>query len=134
MKGMVTAMSYNGFSASTEIDKFLQEYGEEAADKLDLLYIAYEIYDLLEQGADTDDFDELCADVLEIAKNERFQDDNLLDVADAVLCVMEDNDTSVEQMIADFQENPDQVMDTVDLIFETEAPADGDGEYDPETD
>lgn len=126
-------MSYNGFSASAAIDKFLQEYGDEAADKLDLLYIAYEMYDLMEQGADADEFDELCADVLEIAKDEHFQDDNLLDVADAVLCVMEDNDVSVGQMITDYRENPDGVMDAVDLIFEMDAPTDPD-EEEPEDD
>lgn len=114
-------MAYNGFEAGREFQAFQDLHGEDTFIKMNLLYIAFEISELYDAAIE-DDFDELCADILELSLNEQFESFNIIDIADGVNFIIHDSNYTVREYHLTYKRNPDKVMEELLALFEQEEP------------
>jgi hypothetical protein len=105
-------MSLENFAPSIEYKKFEEQHGEDTFIDLNLLYIAFEINDIREEKNPKDEeFDELCADILEMYLDDRFDSFNVVDVADGVDFIIKDSNYSIKEYILRYKRDKDQMCE-----------------------
>lgn len=105
-------MALDDFVPSKEYKKFEEMNGEDTFIKLNLLYIAFEMNDIYsEESNQKGEFDKLCEDVLEIYLDEQFENYNVVDVADAVVFIINDSNYSVLEYVITYQRNRDKICE-----------------------
>lgn len=122
-------MSYNGFSAGTEYFKFLEQHGEDTDNMINLLYIAYQISELYDEY-NSNDFDELCEDILEIYFDDSFEDFNVVTVADPVLFIIKDSNYTVSSYVQRYRRSKDIMLEELLAQLESDEPME---DYEDET-
>jgi hypothetical protein len=111
-------MAFNDYSPSGEFAKFQELHGEDTFIKLNLLYIAFEFDELNNQTVDSNDFDELCEDILEISLDEAFESYNVIDIADAALFIIKDSNYSVGEYARTYKRNSIRVKEEILALLE----------------
>lgn len=90
-------MTFEDYLPSREYEKLEEQWGEDTFLKLNLLYIAFEMDELNDEGIRGGEFDELCEDVLEISLREDFERYNIIDIADGVVFIIRDSNYTVAE-------------------------------------
>lgn len=91
-------MPSDGFVPSAEYRRFSEQNGEDTFLRMNLLYIAFELNELYsEENNQKGEFDELCADILELYLDDAFESFNVVDVADGVQFIITDSNYSISE-------------------------------------
>lgn len=105
-------MAIEGFVPSAEYKKFKAQHGEDTFIRLNLLYIAFEMNELLtDENNKNGEFDELCEDVLEMYLDDQFDDFNVVDIADGVLFIMNDSNYSISEYTRTYKKNREKICE-----------------------
>lgn len=105
-------MALNDFVPSKEYKKFEEANGEDTFLKLNLLYLAFEMNDIYSEEKNRNgEFDELCADVLEIYLDDQFNDYNVIDVADGVMFIINDSNYSIAEYVQTYKRNREKICE-----------------------
>lgn len=105
-------MAIEGFVPSAEYKKFEAQHGEDTFIRLNLLYIAFEMNELLtDENNKNGEFDELCEDVLEMYLDDQFDDFNVVDIADGVLFIMNDSNYSISEYTRTYKKNREKICE-----------------------
>lgn len=105
-------MAIEGFVPSAEYKKFEAQHGEDTFIRLNLLYIAFEMNELLtDENNKNGEFDELCEDVLEMYLDDQFNDFNVVDIADGVLFIMNDSNYSISEYTRTYKKNREKICE-----------------------
>jgi hypothetical protein len=105
-------MALNDFVPSEEYKKFEEINGDDMFIKLNLLYIAFEMNEIYnEESNQRGEFDELCNDVLEIYLDEQFESYNVIDVADAVVFIVNDSNYSIAEYVSTYKRNAEKICE-----------------------
>lgn len=122
-------MSYNGFSPSKELFEFHEKHGDDTDNMINLLYIAYQISELYDEN-NSDDFDELCEDILDIYFDDSFEDYNAATITDAVLFIIKDSNYTVISYVKRYRKSKDIMIEELHAHLEDEEIVE---EYEEET-
>lgn len=105
-------MPSEGFIPSGEFRKFSEINGEDTFLRMNLLYIAFELNELYsEENNQKGEFDELCADILELYLDDAFESFNVVDVADGVLFIMNDSNYSISEYTRTYKRNRGKIVE-----------------------
>lgn len=111
-------MAYNGFSPAAEFSRFQQEHGEDTYITINLLYIAFEIFELYDPDTDEGEFDELCEIILEMALDDSFENYTIIDVADGALFIIRDSNYTVREYVQTYRRRKDKVVEELQALLE----------------
>lgn len=111
-------MAYNGFAPSEEFIKFRNEHGEDTFIKMNLLFIAFELSDLLDDNASVDGFDDLCEDILELSLDEAFEDYSVIEISDAILFIIYDSNYTVAEYEKTYKRNREKIVEELVAALE----------------
>ena len=105
-------MSLENFAPGREYKNFEEKHGEDTFIDLNLLYIAFEINDIYdEENSENGEFDELCADILEMYLDDQFDSFNVVDVADGVDFIIKDSNYTVKEYILRYKRNKEKMCE-----------------------
>jgi hypothetical protein len=112
-------MALGDFVPSGEYKKFEEINGEDTFIKLNLLYIAFEMNEIYsEESNQRGEFDELCRDVLEIYLDDEFETYNVVDVADAVVFIINDSNYTIAEYVSTYKRNAEKVSEELFAYLE----------------
>jgi len=112
-------MALDDFVPSGEYKKFEEINGEDTFIKLNLLYIAFEMNEIYsEESNQRGEFDELCRDVLEIYLDDEFETYNVVDVADAVVFIINDSNYTIAEYVSTYKRNAEKVSEELFAYLE----------------
>lgn len=111
-------MAYNGFSPSAEFLKFQQEHGEDTYITMNLLYTAFETFELYDPDTDEGEFDELCEIILEMSLDDEFENFTVIEVADGVLFIIRDSNYTVREYVETYRRRRDKVVEELLALLE----------------
>ncbi len=105
-------MALDDFVPSREYKNFEEQNGEDTFIKLNLMYIAFEMSDIYsEESNQQGEFDELCKDVLEIYLDDQFESYNVIDVADAVVFIINDSNYSIMEYVITYKRKREKICE-----------------------
>lgn len=104
-------MSFSDFVPSLEYKRFEEQHGDDTFIKLNLLYIAFDMNELYDENIMDHEFDDLCEDVLEISLNEDFERFNIIDIADAVVFIINDSNYTVKEYESVYKSKQEKILE-----------------------
>jgi hypothetical protein len=104
-------MSFSDFVPSLEYKRFEEQHGDDTFIKLNLLYIAFDMNELYDENIMDHEFDDLCEDVLEISLNEDFERFNIIDIADAVVFIINDSNYTVKEYETVYKSKQEKILE-----------------------
>ena len=104
-------MSFSDFVPSLEYKRFEEQHGDDTFIKLNLLYIAFDMNELNDENIMDHEFDDLCEDVLEISLNEDFERFNIIDIADAVVFIINDSNYTVKEYESVYKRKQEKILE-----------------------
>jgi hypothetical protein len=104
-------MSFSDFIPSLEYKRFEEQHGDDTFIKLNLLYIAFDMNELYDENIMDREFDDLCEDVLEISLNEDFERFNIIDIADAVVFIINDSNYTVKEYETAYKRKQERILE-----------------------
>jgi hypothetical protein len=104
-------MAYKDFVPSEEFKKFRDANGEDTYIKLNLLYIAFELYELYDGENVGSEFDDLCEDILELSLSEEFEDFDIIEISEAVVYIIRDSNYTVKEYENTYKRNREKVVE-----------------------
>lgn len=109
---------YKDFSPSGEYAKFKEANGEDTFLKMNLLYAAF-LLDGLYRQENSDEFDDLCEDVLELSLAEEFDRFSMEDVAEAVEYIIRDSNYTIQEYHKAYKRDGERVTEELIALLDS---------------